>query len=670
MSALDSGTLVSPSPKKIKLDICEKDPPVLDTIHGSITDLSTFQLTNVLSNNTNRKSIFLRGSFEGKDGEAVLIFEKTAFSEEQFNNGSGYFTEKSKLSESFQNDIYGEYKYFPTFELSSFKTTIIHPATEKHIQKFSAHRSYLVDETPKIYSDIILPCLSDEESHLQWVYNILEHKSEVDRIFFEDTDPENGFVMVPDLKWNGENIDTLYFLVIVNKHNIKSLRDLTSDHLPLLRNIKHKGIEAIKSKHSLDGSRLRIYLHYHPSFYHLHVHFCNLKHEAPGLLAEKAHMLSNVISNIELFPQYYQKVTIPFVVRENDKLFKKPRLQSVNAFISLSAEQDYVEVVLEKESIRLIIENGTEEVPCNDINIVQNSLSSMKVTNKFLMFRFATNNSFKKIGGFKTELLQNTVASMESLSNKPLLSKNTGYTIHCINCGKCLTNCIKFDRVLPLPSENADVGEWFCHDHGNQMNGMSLDPKDTEVFYSQCFVHLNIKSVLNIRNSGKLIVCKFCLQWLGVRHNAFTIRLWLNTVKFLNSNNCISTSSLDDVFKTIKSVFNHSIHGSFRIILTCQTSSNCVDGILIWILEKNLQILFNGSGKVKKYEVAKVLFKFVNSDETVFKLWEKDSMVSTLSVSKIMMVDLLKHLHKFNKLFPPEYSESNDFKISYLFLQD
>jgi m7GpppX diphosphatase len=40
-------------------------------------------------------------------------------------------------------------------------------------------------------------------------------------------------------------------------------------------------------------------------------------------LAERAHLLSNVISNIELLPDYYQKVTLPFVVRENDTLFKK-----------------------------------------------------------------------------------------------------------------------------------------------------------------------------------------------------------------------------------------------------------------------------------------------------------------------------------------------------------
>nr|XP_023017169.1 m7GpppX diphosphatase-like isoform X2 [Leptinotarsa decemlineata] len=323
MSSLDSGTLLSPEPKKIKLDTSEQSPQIVGTVHGSITNLSSFHLKNVLLNNTIRKTICLRGSFEGKEGEAVVILEKTAFSEEHFKDGRDYFTDESSLKESFQNDIYGEYKYFPAPELSSFKTTIIHPATEKHILKYSAQKSYLVDETPKIYSDIILPGLVGEASHLQWVYNILEHKSEVDRIYFEDVDPENGFVLVPDLKWNGEDIDTLYLLAIVNKRSIKSLRDLTSDHLSLLRNVRDKGIEAIKSKHSLDSSQLRIYLHYHPSFYHLHIHFCYLRHEAPGLLAERAHMLSTVINNIELLPDYYQKATIPFVVRENDKLFKK-----------------------------------------------------------------------------------------------------------------------------------------------------------------------------------------------------------------------------------------------------------------------------------------------------------------------------------------------------------
>lgn len=81
--------------------------------------------------------------------------------------------------------------------------------------------------------------------------------------------------------------------------------------------------EAIATRYGLDRSQLRVYLHYQPSFYHLHVHFTYLKHEAPGITAERSHILSNVISNLELFPDYYQKVTLPYVVRQNDNLFKK-----------------------------------------------------------------------------------------------------------------------------------------------------------------------------------------------------------------------------------------------------------------------------------------------------------------------------------------------------------
>lgn len=41
------------------------------------------------------------------------------------------------------------------------------------------------------------------------------------------------------------------------------------------------------------------------------------------MFAEKCHLLANVISNIELVSDYYQRVTLPFAVRENDSLFKK-----------------------------------------------------------------------------------------------------------------------------------------------------------------------------------------------------------------------------------------------------------------------------------------------------------------------------------------------------------
>lgn len=76
---------------------------------------------------------------------------------------------------------------------------------------------------------------------LQWVYNILDHKSEIERIIYEDNHAENGFVLLPDLKWDGKQIETLYLLAICNVHGIKSIRDLKATHLPLLKNILNEG---------------------------------------------------------------------------------------------------------------------------------------------------------------------------------------------------------------------------------------------------------------------------------------------------------------------------------------------------------------------------------------------------------------------------------------------
>lgn len=76
---------------------------------------------------------------------------------------------------------------------------------------------------------------------LQWVYNILEKKAEVERIVFEDEDPVNGFVLLPDIKWDQKQLENLYLVAICHKHGIKSLRDLDRSHLPLLKNILTKG---------------------------------------------------------------------------------------------------------------------------------------------------------------------------------------------------------------------------------------------------------------------------------------------------------------------------------------------------------------------------------------------------------------------------------------------
>ena len=78
-------------------------------------------------------------------------------------------------------------------------------------------------------------------SPLQWVYNILNKQTEADRIVFEDPDPAVGFILLPDMKWNGTSVESLHLIAIVHKCGLRSLRDLTSNHLALLSNILHNG---------------------------------------------------------------------------------------------------------------------------------------------------------------------------------------------------------------------------------------------------------------------------------------------------------------------------------------------------------------------------------------------------------------------------------------------
>jgi m7GpppX diphosphatase len=73
------------------------------------------------------------------------------------------------------------------------------------------------------------------------VYNILEKKAEADRIVYEDPDPEHGFILLPDLKWEQTQLKNLYVMAVCYKNEIRTLRDLNATHLPLLKNILREG---------------------------------------------------------------------------------------------------------------------------------------------------------------------------------------------------------------------------------------------------------------------------------------------------------------------------------------------------------------------------------------------------------------------------------------------
>nr|CAI5828737.1 unnamed protein product [Callosobruchus analis] len=223
-----------------------------------------------------------------------------------------------------------------------------------------------------------------------------------------------------------------------------------------------------------------------------------------------------------------------------------------------------------------------------------------------------------------------------------------------------------FKRALPLPSENLDPGEWFCHK--SDASGFSLDPKLSEIFYTHCSIQLNSENIRNIDESSKVLLCKSCQNWLGIKYNDSTLKFWLNTVEFICDNGSITTSALQDVFNLIKGVFNHKLQSSTKIMLCCQIDTNASEAVLLWVLEKRLEIFFDDSREAKSCEVAKVLYKSVTHDDKMLEQWKNDVMVDTIDVSKGMVLEIMNHLRQYNKVLPDEFATSNGLSVSYLFM--
>ena len=107
------------------------------------------------------------------------------------------------------------------------------------------------------------------------------------------------------------------------------MRDVRSEHLPLLEALQARCLREIARRFGVPGSLVRAYLHYQPTFYHLHVHFTPLRHPASAhLVIDKSIFLSDVIQNLRLCGQYYQRATLRYPVRvKTGRKGGKKRLQ-------------------------------------------------------------------------------------------------------------------------------------------------------------------------------------------------------------------------------------------------------------------------------------------------------------------------------------------------------
>lgn len=100
---------------------------------------------------------------------------------------------------------------------------------------------------------------------IAWVHAILDGKKEADRVLFSSAGDE-GFMLIPDLKWDGTTLPALYLTALVRDGSIRSLRDLKRGHVGLLREIRRQAYATVKEVYGVGAGELRLFVHYQPSY--------------------------------------------------------------------------------------------------------------------------------------------------------------------------------------------------------------------------------------------------------------------------------------------------------------------------------------------------------------------------------------------------------------------
>lgn len=241
-------------------------PDVAKRVEGYIP---RFQLTRLLNQDQAGRRISLLGTIDEKP--ALLIAERAAFATDHAHLAS-FPTSLSKIKNLGANDIYAWFLANSNSSSSSpdvdvppdFKLNLIYPCTEKHIKKYSSQGLRVVTETPEVYAKYVRPWIQRqrEKGTLNWVFNIIEGRTEQEDVIYRESDPKDGFLLLPDLNWDRKTLSSLHLLGLVERRDIWSVRDLKKGDVAWLKHVSAKLLDATTKLYpDVDRDELKLYIH-------------------------------------------------------------------------------------------------------------------------------------------------------------------------------------------------------------------------------------------------------------------------------------------------------------------------------------------------------------------------------------------------------------------------
>lgn len=345
----------------------EGDKSTVGPVSGlvSLTSLRDFRVLDVLAESESSLSLLGRFSWQGldqagKEEQAIVNLSLTPsrLTGKAEQTLAAIKSRVAAIQLTLDIDSGAEYAYFRGVVAGvslQYRAEVICPISAKQLARARgyAESKVMLKESFEVYrrvtevhiqnvlaakvetTDPDTGTSSLRSKHLAWLYNILEHKTEVDRVVLDSPGaPGQGFLLVINPKWTSHPdpatvpqsawhshtaIDNLFLLCLVYDRALRSVRDLRGTHLPLLRAMLSQSLACIHNTYGVRHDQVRVYVHYLPQFFHFHVHFARVDC-VDGTEAGRALLLEDIIQWLEEDPDYFTRATLHLSLPQNHHL--------------------------------------------------------------------------------------------------------------------------------------------------------------------------------------------------------------------------------------------------------------------------------------------------------------------------------------------------------------
>lgn len=360
----------------------------------------------------------------------------------------------------------------------------------------------------------------------------------------------------------------------------------------------------------------------------------------------------------------------------NNVYDRRGSLSSIESLSDCCSEDEY------SDSASIAVDEFCQLIP--------NSMSCLKIDRGTISFRILTR---PKGGDFYAEFVSPGTSELPK-SNEPKVNLEPGQdtVFSCANCSNELSKGrVRFDRALELPTTSLDASDWFCHGHGHGATcDLAPKPRSADFLYRLTHFVVNATALspkTNSFNSKRHVYhCNRCLAWLGVKGRD-GVKLFNSEVTmqhndrqgrvFTHGTPTIDTdTTVEDFIYTIERLTRESIMGlqysvMCRIVLECQFKSDSKEYLLVWVMDRQLQVLRKKESSddnisLKSSLLTKILYRVEGSLNEEVESWLADPTVVSTDISKTMFCRGLEHLRSTSQKVPESFRNANGYSVSYL----